>query len=197
MHEFIVTLDKRSGDTLGAKLDIPDGDQAALRIAHIMNEGLFPLWNESNPQKPVETDDRIVEVNGQRGPAAKLIAELKQFKVQEVVICRRSPLDERAPSQPSATAADAPAPSPQGPLDGRWFDSCGAVGTIAGSTMRWAHQVDDDDGTTEVVLTGSTVHMSFLGQMLSGILRDDQIIWSKSDVWWKQVLIHPGSPSAD
>mmetsp|Transcript_42738 Transcript_42738/g.113470 ORF Transcript_42738/g.113470 Transcript_42738/m.113470 type:complete len:310 (+) Transcript_42738:68-997(+) len=73
----------------------------------------------------------------------------------------------------------------EGPLDGRWFDSCGTVGIIAGSTMHWAHRPDDSDGTTEVVLTGATVHMTFLGQTLSGVLRDEQIIWSKSDVWWR------------
>ncbi|CAK0862323.1 unnamed protein product [Prorocentrum cordatum] len=71
----------------------------------------------------------------------------------------------------------------RGPLDGSWFDSCGKVGTIAGSVMHWAHHPDDSDGATEVVLRGATVHMTFLGQMLSGVLRGEQIIWSKSDVW--------------
>ena len=84
-----------------------------------------------------------------------------------------------------ATAAHEPASVALSRLQGRWLDSCGAVGTIAGSTLHWAQQADDADGTTKVTLCGATVHMAFLGQMIRGTLLDDQILWSTNDIWWR------------
>ncbi|CAK0894012.1 unnamed protein product [Prorocentrum cordatum] len=187
MQEFAIILDKRFGDVLGVKVDTEGGDDASLCIEHIMKSGLLPLWNANNPQKPVKIGDRIIDVNGQRGSAANLIAQLQQFQLQQIIIGRKAQLDTqqaRALRGPVAAVAIAPAahePSARlsadrtwGPLDGRWFDSCGEVGTIAGSIIHWAHRADDSDGTTELTLTGVTVHMNYLGQMLCGVLQGEQ-----------------------
>jgi hypothetical protein len=197
VQEFTVTVDKRSGVALGAKMELEDGNSAILRITRIMKLGLLPLWNATNPGRPVKPNDCIVGVNGKRGSTADLVEQLKQFQVQEIVIRREAPLSEKQARGAAATAAHEPAAAAlgrtgqaflaacrlRGPLDGQWFDSCGAVGTIAGSTMYWAQQADDADGTTKVALMGTTVHMEFLGQKISGFLRDDHIVWSESDVW--------------
>ena len=249
MQEFTIILNGRPSDALGVEIEFPAADGTSLRIKRIMKLGLLPLWNKSNPLKTVKIGDRIIEVNGQRGLAANLIAQLRQFRVQEVVIRRQAALDTwraQAPSVPWALAAGEPAAAagsraeqadlpprqavggasaqvldggqapaegacssardlrpepgqarpvpgrPRGPLEGRWLDRCGVVGTVVGSTLHWAHQAWDSNGTSEVVLAGGAVRIGFLGQTLSGVLQNGDIVgarptilWQRGDVWWR------------
>lgn len=84
--EYEVILDRSTGDKLGIDVDHQDG--VALLIEAI-NGGVVGTWNKANPSKEVQTGDRIVEVNGVRGEAMKLVDECKQQKQLRVKIKRK------------------------------------------------------------------------------------------------------------
>jgi len=87
MHEFTIRLDKRPyGVSLGAKIDWMD--DATLQVERITKQGLVWNWNLKNHKKPVKTADQIVEVNGCRGCASGLMAELVKHQILKIVIRR-------------------------------------------------------------------------------------------------------------
>ncbi|CAK0831602.1 unnamed protein product [Prorocentrum cordatum] len=164
-------------------------DAAALQIDRIDAQGLFHRWNAGHPERAIRPGDHVIEVNGCRGHASVLTAQLKQARVHRIVI-------RRSPEAPAAEAAGGP-PAPQagaraadeapqpGPLQGEWRDRCGKVCTITGTTLRWTHPTAGATAT-KVELMGVTVRMVFLGRVQCGVLQGDQICWSKSDIWWKE-----------
>jgi len=59
--KFLVTLEKGSDDVLGIDMMEKDGD---ILIARVKQAGLFPEWNERNPEDRVCDGDLVVSVNG-------------------------------------------------------------------------------------------------------------------------------------
>ncbi|CAK0875038.1 unnamed protein product [Prorocentrum cordatum] len=86
-HEFTIRLDKRSyGVSFGARIDWMD--DATLQLESITKQGLIRNWNLTNPEEPIKTADRIVEVNGCRGCASRLMAELMKQQMLNIVLRR-------------------------------------------------------------------------------------------------------------
>jgi len=62
-------------DSIGAAVDATDGK--TLLIAGVRQSGLLGEWNKEHWQKPVRKNDRIIEVNGIRGDAPRLLDLIK------------------------------------------------------------------------------------------------------------------------
>lgn len=60
-----------SGEPLGLVIDGVDG--VNLLVEHLNEHGVFADWNRNHWQQPIRRSDRIVEVNGVRGSAKKLL----------------------------------------------------------------------------------------------------------------------------
>lgn len=63
-------------EKLGVTLDYLDSG-VSLLIKDIYRRGLIQQWNECNAENEVKPFDRIVEVNGMRGLARKLLERLQ------------------------------------------------------------------------------------------------------------------------
>lgn len=86
--EFLIILDKTSGQE-GLKLGIdiiPEGSTAWVEGMHA--QGHVPRWNLDNPALAVRVYDHIVQVNGVRGDAQRLVDELKSSDVLEIILSR-------------------------------------------------------------------------------------------------------------
>ncbi|CAK0888877.1 unnamed protein product, partial [Prorocentrum cordatum] len=103
--EFSITLDRSCGTAYGGRMAFAGADAAALQIDRIDTQGLFHLWNAGNPERAIRPGDRVIEVNGCRGHASVLTAQLKQARVHSIVV-------RRSLEAPAAEAAGGP-PAPR------------------------------------------------------------------------------------
>mmetsp|Transcript_97024 Transcript_97024/g.151623 ORF Transcript_97024/g.151623 Transcript_97024/m.151623 type:complete len:221 (+) Transcript_97024:456-1118(+) len=71
-REFVVRL-KRGARKLN--LDVDNGDGSALRVTNI-RPGIIAEWNATHPEEQIEVGDVLVEINGIRGSASKLLEEV-------------------------------------------------------------------------------------------------------------------------
>lgn len=73
---FHLSVAKRTSiETIGAAVDSRDGK--TLLILSVRQSGLLADWNKANWQKPVRKNDRILEVNGIRGDAPRMLDLIK------------------------------------------------------------------------------------------------------------------------
>jgi len=80
-HDYQITISKKDGMKLGVDLVY---NYDSLTISFVKAGGLVSSWNDMFPDRGVMRGDRIVEVNGVRGDAAKLDDEL--VKATELTI---------------------------------------------------------------------------------------------------------------
>lgn len=70
----------------GLALSYTEGSDTLLILS--VKEGFVKRWNALHPDTPIQPNDRIVEVSGQRGEAGRLAALLNQSSRLDVVIRR-------------------------------------------------------------------------------------------------------------
>ena len=92
---YEVVLDKTSGTNLGAQVN--PGDGATLLVEAVVG-GLLKDWNASGRGREVQVGDRIVEVNGVRGDASRLLEQCGQKRLLRMVLRRQ---DADRPPRPS------------------------------------------------------------------------------------------------
>lgn len=92
--EFVIKVDRSSGQPLGADVDLSDGK--TIRVDHVKEVGVIQTWNLANASAMVLPRYRLVEVNGVRGDANALIEECTQCK--ELSITVRKPAVKKASS---------------------------------------------------------------------------------------------------
>lgn len=83
-REFVIRVDRSSGTPLGVIIE-QSGVEFVIKE---VNEGVISIWNSDN-SSTVIPGDRLVAVNGRRGDAKALIAELKELKVLQITVARR------------------------------------------------------------------------------------------------------------
>merc|ERR1719277_751570 len=88
---WLITLSKAGGKKLGVDVDLFDGK--CLLVDNV-NPGMVDDWNKDHPDKAVQKEDLIVEVNGARGDAVALTELCKKDEVLRMVIWR-PPEDEK------------------------------------------------------------------------------------------------------
>mmetsp|Transcript_12520 Transcript_12520/g.23096 ORF Transcript_12520/g.23096 Transcript_12520/m.23096 type:complete len:231 (-) Transcript_12520:88-780(-) len=94
-EEFTVTLQPKSGESMGA--DLAHGiqeDTGLVRIRAIKPEGLFAKWNKDHPDKLIQVDLYISHLNGKPMEViehAEMIRLFRAAKV-EVSFMRKKPL---------------------------------------------------------------------------------------------------------
>jgi len=82
---FRLCVEKRTSiDSIGAAVDASDGK--TLLIAGVRQSGLLHEWNKAHWEKPVRKNDRIIEVNGIRGCAERLLDLIKTEDRLELLI---------------------------------------------------------------------------------------------------------------
>mmetsp|Transcript_75113 Transcript_75113/g.140088 ORF Transcript_75113/g.140088 Transcript_75113/m.140088 type:complete len:170 (-) Transcript_75113:76-585(-) len=84
--EYMITLDKASGHTLGVDVDLADGQ--TMLVDKLDAVGLIADWNRKNPELEVRINHRIVEVNGVRGDAQAMTVRAKNDSVLRIVLRR-------------------------------------------------------------------------------------------------------------
>merc|ERR1719217_281649 len=83
--EFEVVLDRSQGERLGIDVDHQNG---TMLLVEAITGGLMAGWNYSNPDSEVLAGDLIVEVNGIRGNAWRLLNTCEQNKLLRMVVKR-------------------------------------------------------------------------------------------------------------
>eukprot|EP00450_Noctiluca_scintillans_P015498 CAMPEP_0194525954 /NCGR_PEP_ID=MMETSP0253-20130528/61616_1 /TAXON_ID=2966 /ORGANISM="Noctiluca scintillans" /LENGTH=135 /DNA_ID=CAMNT_0039370735 /DNA_START=173 /DNA_END=580 /DNA_ORIENTATION=+ len=71
--EFCVSLTKEVGDVLGMRL-WQSNSECSITLAHF-GLGLVQKWNEAHPDQRVSVGDKIVSVNGVRGPSSAVVMD--------------------------------------------------------------------------------------------------------------------------
>lgn len=71
--EFCVSLTKEVGDLLGMHL-LQSTSECSITLAHL-GYGLVQKWNEAHPDQRVSVGDKIVSVNGVRGPSSAVVMD--------------------------------------------------------------------------------------------------------------------------
>lgn len=88
LFNFLVTLDKTSGEKLG--IDISHDNGETLRVERVTGD-LVAAWNaaqRSNSEICVSPGDTILAVNGRRGSVANLVEELNSDRVMRIEMSR-------------------------------------------------------------------------------------------------------------
>lgn len=85
-NEYCVRWDRSGGEPLGLEFDA-SGDGHSVLITGI-SSGLVEVWNREHSEAPVNTGDRITEINGYRGRADRLLEALQEKKALLVKIVR-------------------------------------------------------------------------------------------------------------
>jgi len=88
---FIVTIDRGFASNLGMEL-MHARLGTSLLVTKVL-EGPMRDWNKSHPEQPVREGDRIVELNGSRGEADKLLRDSEGVDKMVLVFHRFSPCD--------------------------------------------------------------------------------------------------------
>ena len=84
---FKVTLDRSGGAKLGLDLNL-DSNEGLVLLVERVGEGLVEQWNSSNEQADVRSGDYLVQVNGVDGSSMRMLAELREDKLLEIVVLR-------------------------------------------------------------------------------------------------------------
>mmetsp|Transcript_54498 Transcript_54498/g.127321 ORF Transcript_54498/g.127321 Transcript_54498/m.127321 type:complete len:170 (-) Transcript_54498:91-600(-) len=84
--EYMITLDKATGHTLGVDVDLADGQ--TMLVDKLDAVGLIADWNRRNPDLEVRINHRIVEVNGVRGDAQAMTVKAKNDTILRIVLRR-------------------------------------------------------------------------------------------------------------
>mmetsp|Transcript_30315 Transcript_30315/g.56827 ORF Transcript_30315/g.56827 Transcript_30315/m.56827 type:complete len:250 (+) Transcript_30315:61-810(+) len=108
--EHRVLINREKGSKLGVKL--LEFDDESVWVDQVLTEGTVPEWNKQNPIAKITTGSRIVEVNGSRGLASRLLERLKKDGPIELVVESHGPetANEKEPA-----AQDWYPPPPMGP----------------------------------------------------------------------------------
>jgi len=85
-HQFDVILDHSFTNKVGINVRSENG--AFLEIENMFDDGALAAWNRANPKKIVYPGDHIIEVDGVRGDAVKMIAQLKSPQQTRATIAR-------------------------------------------------------------------------------------------------------------
>jgi len=85
-QEYIVTLTKTSGVTLG--LDVDTMAEVGVLPIQAITGGLVEAWNAENPDTQVCKGDKIIEVNGVRGDGASLVERCARDQTLRMVLRR-------------------------------------------------------------------------------------------------------------
>ncbi|CAE8654579.1 unnamed protein product [Polarella glacialis] len=84
--EFTVQVTKtQDRSRLGIDVDLTDG--IALYIEKI-NDGIISDWNKANPSKEIRPGDRVLSVNGSKGPASEMTELCKTQTTLELKVVR-------------------------------------------------------------------------------------------------------------
>lgn len=84
-EDIEVTLDRSFGEKLGIDIDHQNG---VTLYVEAVTGGLMAGWNYANPGHEVEAGDQIVEVNGIRGDAWRLLNECEQHQLLQIRVER-------------------------------------------------------------------------------------------------------------
>lgn len=91
-NEYRTTIERNGSETIGINLDVTDC--VSLVVVDILPGAIY-TWNESHAgERNLKVNDRIVEANGCRGDADKLLCVLKQSTTWSLVVQR--PVEFRA-----------------------------------------------------------------------------------------------------
>jgi hypothetical protein len=87
--QFIITLTDMHADLGNSGAGFREEDDSIV-ITNILRlgEGVFPEWNENNPDDRVVPGDHIVEVNGNRGTGADLLNALRSEEELQIKMLR-------------------------------------------------------------------------------------------------------------
>ncbi|CAK0829516.1 unnamed protein product [Prorocentrum cordatum] len=129
-RQFVVRLDGIGNEGLGLEVDI--GDDVTASITKVLSDGAIPAWNQRNARElAVQAGDHIVEVNGIRGSAKEIIANIKGGAELSVVIGSCCVQDRaavtRGPCQRSEANGHAGPPQPR--LHPHRHDAAGLPGS--------------------------------------------------------------------
>ncbi|CAK0829514.1 unnamed protein product [Prorocentrum cordatum] len=103
-RQFVVRLDGIGNEGLGLEVDI--GDDVTASITKVLSDGAIPAWNQRNARElAVQAGDHIVEVNGIRGSAKEIIANIKGGAELSVVRHGRWSFWRRSEKKRSPTAS--------------------------------------------------------------------------------------------
>lgn len=102
--EFKIVFDKTTGQMLGLKSNLQD--VVFLRIKEVLTGGLVQQWNDSHPELAVRPGDCIVEANGIRSDARRMIEECMKDQILELMVERAQATT--APQMDDARAAGTP-----------------------------------------------------------------------------------------
>ena len=90
---FTVTLDRSGGAKLGLVFEA-DIDEGFTLLVERVNEGLVEQWNSCNDEAQVMSGDYLVQVNGVNGSSKRILAELQENKLLEIIVLRSDGLSE-------------------------------------------------------------------------------------------------------
>ena len=80
-------MNRSGGAKLGLDLDVDLNEESALLVDGV-KEGLVEQWNRSNADAEVRSGDYLVQVNGVDGSSSRMLAELCETKLLEIVVLR-------------------------------------------------------------------------------------------------------------
>ena len=87
-EQFVVEVERDDAESVGLKVQ-HSVQKSAVRV-HTVRPGPVEEWNAKNPRRMVMQGDRLLEVNGVRGPsAADICQRLKVDHSLRIVVSRR------------------------------------------------------------------------------------------------------------
>lgn len=86
IRTWVIQVDCTSGGPVGFAVDVNPED-ATLQVATLIKGSLVTAWNEANPSKSVRPGDKILEVNGRRGPK-DCAGELHTRRILKITVAR-------------------------------------------------------------------------------------------------------------
>lgn len=89
---FVALLDISEHMPLGLRCEFNDGK--TFRVKRINSPGAAETWNSKNPYNKFEENSRILEVNGVRDDADRMLEEFRKTGVCRLLV-KRAPLDKR------------------------------------------------------------------------------------------------------
>lgn len=82
---FTVRLKKKQGEKWNMDVDYGPQFMGNLKV-HFVDKGPVKRWNKANPEKAIEENDHIVEINGTPGTPMQMATELGLKNEVELVI---------------------------------------------------------------------------------------------------------------
>eukprot|EP00928_Gymnodinium_smaydae_P011185 TRINITY_DN14155_c0_g1_i1.p1 TRINITY_DN14155_c0_g1~~TRINITY_DN14155_c0_g1_i1.p1 ORF type:complete len:865 (-),score=223.82 TRINITY_DN14155_c0_g1_i1:90-2684(-) len=111
--EPLITLYRTSVEKIGLDIQCLDEQQqlrSDILISGVEAGGLVDRWNSANPMQAVRTGHRIVQVNGVREDAMRMLEELRSAKVLNLAVRPTSAANQRGhAASPLASTARSPA----------------------------------------------------------------------------------------